>query len=435
MSDQRSITRRAILKTAAGIAAAGGAGRLGDMLAHAQAPAYPKGTKLHLLQWSHYVQAADVLFDKQTAEFARQAGVEIQIERINQNDIQSRVTAAVQSGSGADIIIIANNHPHLYESSLADVSDVAEAIGSQQGGWYDYARVNAFAGGRWIGVPQFIISWAITYREDWFREEGLKYPETWDEFRAAGRKLKAKGKPFGQAFGHSINDPNNWCYPLVWMWGGMEVEKDGKAVVIDSKATVEAVKFNNVLWKEVFDEGGLGWDDSSNNRSFLSSDISLTGNAPSIYVAARKQAPDVYKGTNHGHFPKGPAGRFYWLPAWTSCVMKYSKNQKLAKEYIRHYMDRAQYEPYFETMDTFGIPGTKAWFEHPVWTRDPRTTVFRETLQSARQVGYAGPPGRKATEALSKYVIVDMFARSIQGTAPEEAVKWAAGELKKIYSA
>ena len=315
------------------------------------------------------------------------------------------------------------------------MSDVAEEIGRRQGGWSDYAKVNTFASGRWIGVPQFIISWAITYREDWFKEHGLKYPETWDEFRAAGRLLKAKGKPFGQAFGHSINDPNNWCYPLVWMWGGMEVEKDGKTVVIDSKAVVEAVKFNNVLWKEVFDEGGLGWDDSNNNRSFLSSDISLTGNAPSIYVAARKQAPEVYRGTNHGHFPKGPAGRFYWLPAWNSCVMKYSKNQQVAKDFIRFYMDRAQFDKYFETMDTFGIPGTKAYFDHALWTKDPKTTVFRETLLSARQVGHAGPPGRKATEALSKYIIVDMFARSLQGAAPEDAVKWAAGELRKIYAA
>ena len=428
------LTRRTMLKGALA-AGAGSLGGLSAILAHAQAPAYPKGTRLHLLQWSHYVQAADVLFEKQTAEFAKQAGVDIQIERIDQNSIQPRVTAAVQSATGADVIIMANNHPHLYESSLVDVSDIAEAVGTQQGGWYEYAKVNAFGNGHWIGVPQFIISWAITYREDWFRDAGLKYPETWDEFRSAGRALKAKGKPFGQAFGHSINDPNNWCYPLVWMWGGMEVEKDGKSVVLDSKATIEAIKFNNVLWKEVFDEGGLGWDDSSNNRAFLSSDISLTGNAPSIYIAARKQAPDVYKGTNHGHFPKGPAGRFYWLPAWTSCVMKYSKNQKLAKEFIRYFMDRAQYEKYFETMDTFGIPGTKVWFEHPLWLKDPKTTVFRETLQSARQVGHAGPPGRKATEALTKYIVVDMFAKAIQGLSPEDAAKWAAGELKKIYGA
>jgi multiple sugar transport system substrate-binding protein len=433
--DQRGLHRRTMLKGAAATAGAAALGGIPGILAYAQAPAYPKGTKLQLLQWSHYIPAADTLFNQQTAEFAKQAGVEIAIERINQNDIQARVTASVQSGSGPDIIIIANNHAHLYESALVDVSDVAEELGSKQGGWYDFAKVNTYANGRWIGVPQFIISWAITYREDWFKTEGLKYPETWDEFRAAGKKLKAKGKPFGQAFGHSINDPNNWCYPLVWMWGGIEVEQDGKTVALDSKATVEAVNFNNMLWKEVFDEGGLAWDDSNNNRSFLSSDISLTGNAPSIYVAAKKQQPEVFKGTNHGHFPKGPAGRFYWLPTWNSCVMKYSKNPKLAKDYIRHYMDKPQYEKYFETMDSFGIPGTKVWTEHPLWQRDPKTTVFRETVQFARQVGHAGPPGRKATEALTKYIIVDMFAKSIQGMPAEDAVKWATAELKKIYSA
>ena len=430
-----AITRRRWLGGAAATTGVVAAGGLPGILAHAQAPAAPRGTRLHLLQWSHFVPAADALFDQQAAEFGKQTGAQVQVERINQNDIQARVTAAVQAQTGPDIIIIANNHPHLYETSLADVSDVAEEIGRRQGGWSDYAKVNTVASGRWIGVPQFIISWAITYREDWFKEHGLKYPETWDEFRAAGRALKAKGKPFGQAFGHSINDPNNWCYPLVWMWGGMEVDKDGKTVVIDDKAVVEAVKFNNVLWKEVFDEGGLGWDDSNNNRSFLSSDISLTGNAPSIYVAARKQASEVYRGTNHGHFPKGPAGRFYWLPAWNSCVMKYSKNQQVAKDFIRFYMDRPQFDKYFETMDTFGIPGTKAYFDHPLWTKDPKTTVFRETLLSARQVGHAGPPGRKATEALSKYIIVDMFARNLQGATPEDAVKWAAAELRKIYAA
>lgn len=183
-----------------------------------RAPAPAQGPSLHVLQWSHFIPAADTLFDAQAREFAKQAGVEVKIERINQNDIQARVTAAVQSGAGPDIIIIANNHPLLYETALVDVSDVAEEIGTRQGGWYDYAKVNCVASGRWIGVPQFIIAWAITYREDWLQQEGLRYPQTWDEFRAAGRRLKAKGKPFGQAFGHSINDPNNWCYPLVWMW-------------------------------------------------------------------------------------------------------------------------------------------------------------------------------------------------------------------------
>jgi multiple sugar transport system substrate-binding protein len=163
------------------------------IVAARRAPAHAQGTRLHLLQWSHFIPAADTLFEAQAREFGKQAGAEIQIERINQNDIQTRVTAAVQSGAGADIIILANNHAHVYESSLVDVSDVAEEIGRTQGGWYDYAKVNWVAGGRWIGVPQFIISWAITYREDWLKEAGFAYPKTWDDFRRAGRALKAKG--------------------------------------------------------------------------------------------------------------------------------------------------------------------------------------------------------------------------------------------------
>ncbi len=253
------------------------------------------------------------------------------------------------------------------------MSDVAEEIGKKQGGWYDYAKVNCFAGNRWVGVPYFIVSWAVTYREDWFKEAGLEYPKTWDDFRKVGRAMKAKGKPFGQAFGHSINDPNAWCLSRsIWMWGGMEVDKDGRTVVLNSKTTVDALKFTLALWKDCLDEGGLAWDDSNNNRAFLSQEISLTGNAPSIYVAARQKFPDVYKGTNHGHYPPGPAGRFYWLPVL----------QQLRDEVLEEPEDGQGLHPllhgpapvrqYFEVMDTFGIPGTKVYRDSPLWRKDPK---------------------------------------------------------------
>jgi multiple sugar transport system substrate-binding protein len=165
------------------------------------------------------------------------------------------------------------------------------------------------------------------------------------------------------------------------MWGGMEVDKDGRTVVLNGKNTVEAVKFTLAAWKDCFDEGGLAWDDSNNNRAFLSSEISLTGNAPSIYIAARTKFPEVYKGTNHDHYPPGPAGRFYFLPCYNSCVMKYSKNQKVAKDFVRWYMDRARYDRYFEIMDIFGIPGTKSYRDHTLWKKDPKTGRLRGTAR------------------------------------------------------
>jgi multiple sugar transport system substrate-binding protein len=48
-------------------------------------------------------------------------------------------------------------------------------------------------------------------------------------------------------------------------------------------------------------------------------------------------------------------------------------------------------------------------------------------------VGYAGPPSRKAAEVVTKYIVVDMYAKALQGMAPEEAAKWAHGEAAKVY--
>ena len=52
-----------------------------------------------------------------------------------------------------------------------------------------------------------------------------------------------------------------------------------------------------------------------------------------------------------------------------------------------------------------------------------------------RIFGYAGPATAKATEAFQKYIIIDMFAKAAQGMKPEDAVKWAEGEMRKIYEA
>ncbi len=59
---------------------------------------------------------------------------------------------------------------------------------------------------------------------------------------------------------------------------------------------------------------------------------------------------------------------------------------------------------------------------------------FKIAARSGRFAGYAGPSTRNAAEVVTKYIITDMYAKAVQGTAPEEAVKWAHGELLKVYN-
>ena len=77
---------------------------------------------------------------------------------------------------------------------------------------------------------------------------------------------------------------------------------------------------------------------------------------------------------------------------------------------------------------------TKVWENDPLWKIDPIMAPFRTAAESGRFAGYAGPAGRAAAETISKFIIVDMYAKAAQGMAAEDAVKWAHGELTKIYA-
>jgi multiple sugar transport system substrate-binding protein len=58
---------------------------------------------------------------------------------------------------------------------------------------------------------------------------------------------------------------------------------------------------------------------------------------------------------------------------------------------------------------------------------------FRSAGRIARALGYAGQPSPRVSEVQSKYVIVNMFARAVQGASAEESVRQAETEMKQIF--
>jgi multiple sugar transport system substrate-binding protein len=439
------VTRRTFLKVSGGGAVAATAGGMAGILATGRAPAYAQQTTVHWLRWNDFVPASDQALRQAILPEAEKAlGAKINFETVNGNDLQPRITAAIQSGAGPDVIMLFNNHPHLYKASLADISDVAEAIGKEQSGFYDVSKGNCSADGKWISMPWAIVGAMNAYRKSWFDEIGqTKFPETWDEYRAAGKKLKAKGRPIGQAFGHSFGDPPTFAYPFMWSFGGAEVDQSGKKVVINSKETVESIKYMTAFFKDAFDEGGLAWDDASNNRAFLAGTISSTLNGASIYIESLRK-PDQYKtekgeplkgDIRHAPLPKGPAGQFGFHTFFSHVVPAYSKNQKAAKDFLKWMHTSANYEKWFTTQKGFATGPTAAWEKSKMWDEDPVMEPYRVAGRLGRIPGYPAPTGPKAAEALSKYIVTDMYAKAIQGMSAEDAAKWAESELKKIYEA
>src|ERR1700740_1325641 len=107
--DLQGLNRRQFIRVS-GTAALATAGIEG-ILAARRAPAHAQGTKLHIVRWVDFIPEADVELKRQMPEAGKALGAEIQLETINANDLQPRITAAIQSGSGADLFMLSYNWP------------------------------------------------------------------------------------------------------------------------------------------------------------------------------------------------------------------------------------------------------------------------------------------------------------------------------------
>ena len=263
------------------------------------APATIKGTKLSILQGTYFIAPGQDLYKKQAQEWGQANGVSVSADFLNWPDLQPKIAASVQAG-GYDIVELWPGWNYLYSKNLVDLNDMAEEFGKRDGGFEKYVLNSGKVGGRWLGIPHGYSNASMAYRIELFKEAGCPNAEdgnkvdlTWEEYFAIAKKLKAKGKPFGQALGHSTGDPPGFCYPYMWSYGAMEVSKDGKSIQFNKPEFVDGMQKFIQAWKDGYDETGTSWDDSNNNRAYLSEQISSTFNGSSIYFAAKKDKPDL----------------------------------------------------------------------------------------------------------------------------------------------
>ena len=106
------VSRRRFLQLSGAGATAAQAGGIAGILAAGRAPAYAQQTTIHWLRWADFVPASDQLLKTKLApQCEKDLGIKLNIETINANDLQARITSAIQSGTGADVICAVSNWP------------------------------------------------------------------------------------------------------------------------------------------------------------------------------------------------------------------------------------------------------------------------------------------------------------------------------------
>jgi multiple sugar transport system substrate-binding protein len=187
------LSRRDVMKTAVGAAAAAGP------FFHVT-PAHAAKT-LKILQWSHFVPGYDKWFNNTyTKEWGAKNGTEVIVDNINVTLIPSRAAAEASAQKGHDLVMFLSP-PSVYEDQVADMSDVYAACEKKHGKPIDLAVRSTYnpRTQKYFAFSDSFVPDPVNYRSDLWGDIGMK-PDTWDNVRIGGKKIKDKtGIPVASA--------------------------------------------------------------------------------------------------------------------------------------------------------------------------------------------------------------------------------------------
>ena len=442
---ERRFTRRDALK-AGGALAGAGALEATRLAAFAQAwaqtnPWKPeKGAKIQLLRWKRFVQSEEDGFMALVAAFTKATGVPVTVLNESLDDVQPKASVAANTGQGPDIFWGLYSLPHLFPAKCVDVTDVAEYLGKKYGGWDNAALVYGKSKGRWIDIPVGYNGNVINYRKSMIEKAGFKeIPKDTAGFMELMKALKSKGTPGGFALGRASGDGNAWVHWALWANGGNLVDAKDK-VIINSPETLKALEYGKELSTH-FIPGTASWNDSFNNKAFLSGELSLTNNGVSIYAAAKAGAgkdpkmKEIMDDMDHSLWPVGPVGKpTEFHICYPMLAMKYSKVPQACKAFMAFTMEAENYNKWLEASVAYITHPLAAYDANPVWKSDPKLSIVKDCGRRTLTAGGLGSVGEKAASALADFVVLDMFASVCTDRAsPKDAIAVAERQARRIY--
>jgi multiple sugar transport system substrate-binding protein len=200
------LSRRKFIGTVAGGAAIGAFPHVW------RRPAWAQQTKeVRVLAWTHFVPSYDKWFDAFAEQWGTKNGVKVTIDHVPHLQIPAKIAAEIATQSGHDIVQLVGSGTEKWANALLDIQDSADRVGKKYGGWTPQAENYSKAGGTFHSMPDFFIDFPGLYRKDLWTEVGMPNgPDTWEELRIGGAKLKAKGFPIGIGLAHHDDSRASW---------------------------------------------------------------------------------------------------------------------------------------------------------------------------------------------------------------------------------
>jgi len=429
------ISRRKLLQVA-GTATVGAA--LG---VHRKVYAQGGAKKLKLLQWNHFVPGYDKWFNgTYIKQWGEKNNTEVTVDNVGIPALNPTAASEVSAKKGHDLFMFLWPRP-VYENDVIDHKEIYEECEKKYGKPIDLAIKSTYnpKTKKYHGFSDSYVPDPINYRSDLWGDIGMK-PDTWEDIRVGGAKIKQKtGIPVGIGLSSEI-DTAMAMRAILYSFGGSEQDAQGK-LVINSKNTLDAVKFVKALYTEAMTPEVLAWDASSNNRAMLAGKTSLVLNAISVTRTAENDKMDIASKIALAKAAKGPVRRMGLEHVMSVYVIwKFAENIDGAKKFLVDYV--GNFNEAFKGSEFYNfpcwtsrVPDLKQQIAKDAKGNPPdKYAVLADSLDWATNVGYPGYATAAVDDVYSTWVLNTMFAQAATGAlSPEAAVKEAEEKCKRVW--
>lgn len=281
--------------------------------------------------------------------------------------------------------------------------------------------------GKLYQMPNTMNMECMWYRADWFKEAGLKAPETWDDFFAAVQKMTDKSK---NRYGYSIRGGNGGSFQLerdIMAFNGdpTYIDANGKCT-INSPKNVEFVKKYLGLYQEYTPKSDVTNGYKEMVAGFDTGAVAMIQhNIGSYSEHSKALKADQYMALA---MPKAANGKYLQVAGNTDGygVYKSTKHPEEAWKFVA-FMCSKEIQSYWN--EKIGqLPTNVAVFDDQ-WTKDlPHTKMAAALLKDPNLIFYDNPSFLPDYRAILDQV-VDPGVQSVltgKTTVEEFLNEWAA---------
>jgi multiple sugar transport system substrate-binding protein len=444
-NDERRLSRRELIKKAgvgaATVAVAGSAAPFSFAGPLKYKGRWLKGN-LSIIQWVHFVPAYDDWFDNTWVKtWGEQNDVQVGVEHIANTLLDTRAAAEVAAQSGHDLFMAI--HPMAsYEDQVINHAPVIQEIEAKVGKYGPLGQASTYnpKTKKYFAVSDSYVPDPVVWRHDLWNGIG-EAPYTWDHVAKAAPKLKALGHPIGIGQSQEL-DSNMALIAFLMCFGGF-IQNEHNHPTLNSKHTVEAVKFMANLYKNGEDSAIFGWNPASNNNYLYAGTASMILNAISATRTPESLNLPFSKDLWIWPIPSGPHGRLGLEHVMGSySIWKFAQNKQNAEKFLADLCINYKQATLASQLYNFpSFPGAfpfdqirKAAAADTHQPKGKYTILTTIAEKYTHNIGYPGTTNAAIDEIFSKYLIPQMFAQVSQGQlSAADSVRSISGQVNQIY--